>query len=278
MFEILSTGTVVNGVVGRLMARIRGRRWPHAALVAVVIFQLVGGAPPAVADERAFVYSYEASTMPKGAVEYEQWVTWKTRKDVDKDFDRIDFRHEIEFGITDKFQLAFYVADWRYEDSASVEDHVEYRDAAVEAILQLTDPTVDSLGVALYGEFKGGDELLEVETKLILQKNIGQTIFVWNGTFEAEWEGERYDEDKAVLEQTFGVSYQVVPQLTIGGELIHEVEYEDWDHWGDHVAYLGPNVSYRQKQWWMTIAPLFQVTDVSEEPNFQTRMIFGIDF
>ena len=132
--------------------------------------------------------------------------------------------------------------------------------------------------MALYGEFKGGDELLEVEAKLIVQKNFDRFIAVWNGTFEAEWEGERFDEDKAVLEQTFGLSYQVVPALTVGAELLHEIEYADWDHWGDHVVYLGPNASYRTGTWWVTIAPLFQVTSIGGEPDFQTRLIFGFDF
>lgn len=230
------------------------------------------------ADVRPFVFSYEATTMPAGGFEYEQWVTWKASKDTDSDFDRLDFRHELEWGVTDHFQLAFYV-DWRYQDGHSVSDDGEsFQDLAIEAIYNLTDPVEDPIGIALYGEYKGGDEKQVIETKLLLQKNIGKWILVWNGVFEAEWEGKHYDEDKMVLEQTAGIAYQISPSFSAGAELLHEIEYDDWEEWGDHVVYVGPNASYRGQGWWVTVAPLFQVTDVDSEADFQTRLIFGINF
>ncbi len=231
------------------------------------------------ADERAFTFVYEVTTMPKGHAEYEQWVTWKTSKAIDSDFDRLDFRHELEYGVTDHWQVALYLSDWRYQDGDSVRnDRAQWRDIAFETIYQLSDPTVDPLGMAVYGEIKGGDELIELEAKLLLQKNIGSWIVAWNGTFEAEWEGEDYHEDKGELQQTLGVSYQIDPRLSLGAELIHEVEYNDWSHWEDHTVYLGPNISYRAQGWWMTVTPTFQLTDVDGEADFQTRLIFGFDF
>jgi hypothetical protein len=234
--------------------------------------------PTALAGERRFTFVYEATTLPAGSAEYEQWITWKTDKDVDPDFDRIDFRHELEFGVTDHLQLALYVSDWRYQDGDSVGDGVEWRDAAVEVIYNLTDPVTEPFGLALYGELKLGDELLEIEGKLIVQKEIGKWVLAWNGTVEAEWEGPDLAEDKGKFEQTFGASYQFSPKLLGGFELVHEIEYEDWSDWGDPVLYLGPNFSYRPGQWWTTITALTQVTDVDAEPDFQLRLIFGFDF
>ena len=62
----------------------------------------------AQADNRRFTFTYEATTMAPGEREYEQWVTWKTHKGNDSKYDRIDFRHELEFGVTDNFQLGLY--------------------------------------------------------------------------------------------------------------------------------------------------------------------------
>ncbi|MCI0631255.1 MAG: hypothetical protein L0Y44_11450 [Phycisphaerales bacterium] len=230
------------------------------------------------ADERRFTYVYEATTMTPGHFEYEQWVTWKTHKDDDPDFDRFDFRHELEFGVTNDLQLGLYLSDWRVQDGQSVDDGTAWRNVAAELIYGLTDPVTDPLGSALYGEIKIGDELLELEAKIILQKNIGKWVFAWNGTIEAEWEGERFDEDTGTFEQTLGGSYQFSPSLLVGFEGLHEVEYEDWSQWGDHAVYLGPNASYRANAWWLTVTPLVQVTDVDSEPDFQVRMIFGFDF
>ncbi|MHC4948603.1 MAG: DUF6662 family protein [Planctomycetota bacterium] len=248
-------------------------------LLSAVVLAVVIPTARSTATNRRFTYVYEATTMPVGEVEYEQWITWKTDKDIDSRFDRVDIRHEIEFALTDDLQLALYLSDWRYQDGRSVSDNgAEWRNAAVEVIWGLVDPVTEPLGVALYGEVKWGDELFVLESKLLLQKNYGKWIAAWNGTFEAEWEGSSLDEDKGELEQSLGLSYQLEPSLTVGVELLHEIEYDDWSEWGDHVVYAGPNISYRNVNWWITVTPLVQLTDVESEPNFQTRVLFGFDF
>lgn len=232
---------------------------------------------------RRAAYSYESHTESPGEVEFEQWVTWKTDKDSDSDFDRLDFRHEIEWGVTERFQLAFYY-DWRYQDGMSVaDDGAEFRDVAVEAIYNLRDRETNPFGLAVYGETKIGDELFELEGKIIVDKEVDNWLFIYNATIEAEWEGESYEEDKGEFNQTFAVSQEIADELFLGLELLHEVEFDDWSMTGHNVLYVGPNISFEIEpagggEWWVTIAPLFQVTDVSGEPDFQVRMIFGIEF
>ncbi len=243
------------------------------------VFVLTVTARIADADNRKFTYSYETTTMPAGHFEYEQWVTWKTHKQDDKEFDRLDIRHEIEFGITDRFQLAVYVSDWRYEDGKSVSDNgADWRNVAVEAIYSLSDPTADAFGSAVYGEVKWGDELFVLETKILLQKNVGTWVFAYNGTIEAEWEGKDLNDDKGEFANTLGASCQLSPALSLGLELLHEVEYDNWSDWGDNVLYAGPVLSKASDGWWFAVTPLYQLTDHSGEPDFQTRLIVGIDF
>ena len=231
------------------------------------------------ADERLFTFSYDVTTMAPGTWEYEQYVTWKTDKDNDDEFDRIDFRHEFEVGITDNFQLGFYISDWRYQDGKRVaNDRAEWRNIAVEAILNLSSPVNDPIGFAIYGEIILGDEKMALELKLLLEKHVGPFVFIYNFVFEPEWEGDHYQDDKLELQNTFGISYQISPQWSVGAEVVHEIEYADWNTWEDHVVYVGPNVAFRAKGWWVTITPMVQVTDVASEANFQTRLLFGIDF
>ena len=253
------------------------KRFPFVLLASVACL-LVFPCERAEAGERRFTFVYEAATQPVGEFEYEQWATWKTDKDADPRFDRFDIRHELEFGVTDNLQLGLYLSDWRVQRGDSVDDGAEWRNVAVETIFALTDPVTDALGSALYGEIKLGDELLALEGKLILQKNIGKWVFAWNGTIEAEWEGSDFSEDKGELAQTLGGSYQFTPKLLAGFELVHQIGYDDWSQWEDHTLYLGPNVSYRTQDWWITATPLVQATDVDSEANFQLRLIFGFDF
>ncbi len=252
------------------------RRGPTPLLLGLALLATAISDQSTHAGGRRFTFVYEATTMPAGEVEYEQWITWKTDKEAEPGFNRIDFRHELEFGVTDNLQLALYVSDWRYQDGDN--GGAQWRDVAVEVIYSLLDPVADPIGLALYGELKVGDEFLELEGKLILQKEFGKWVLAWNGIVEAEWEGPDLAEDKGKFEQTFGASYQLSPRLLTGFELLHEVEYDDWSDWGDHAFYLGPNLSYHTGRWWTTITPLLQVTDVASEPDFQLRLIFGIDF
>ncbi len=227
------------------------------------------------AGGRRFTYTYEALTMPKGMWEYEQWVTWKTAKENNRDFDRFDFRHEIEYGVTDNFQLALYLADWRYEESPG-KHRGDFRDVALEAIYNLTSPVTDPIGLALYGEVAVGDEKLKLEGKLIVEKDLGPLVLAYNAIIEAEWEGHHFVEDKGEIEQTLGISYQFSPRFMVGAELLHELAMPDWAGiQGKGVLYAGPNFSYRAEKWWATLTPLFQVSDVESEPDFQMRLLVG---
>ncbi len=238
--------------------------------------------PSAKADEeegRRFTYVYEATTAERGEVEAENWVTWGTRPRDERGFNSLDFRHEIEFGVTDHLQVGLYLADWGYrEDPAANERGFRYQSSAVELIYNLTNPTTDLLGLAFYGEVRGGPELLELESKVILQKNIDRFVIAYNGTLEAVWEGNHLRERAGEFAQSFGVSYELTPAWLLGAELLHEIDLPDWREAEKSVVYGGPNLSYRRGSWWVTLTPLVQLTDRSSEVALQTRLIFGFEF
>jgi hypothetical protein len=215
--------------------------------------------------------------MAKGAMELESWVTWKTNQADDPDFERFDIRHEFEYGVTDRLQLAFYFADWRYEKNADEAGDAEFHDVAIEAIYNLTDPNTTPFGSALYGEIKGSDDFIELEAKLLLQKNMGRWIFVYNIGGAIEWEDE-YTEDVAELMQSVGASYQINPSWSIGAECLHEIEVPDVDSIGDSAVYLGPNIGWRSERFSMALTGLWQLTSLGGEPDFQLRTIFAVDF
>jgi hypothetical protein len=231
----------------------------------------------AMASSRTTPWLYETRTMAKGEVEYEQWITWKTNKKSDSRFEEFRFRHEIEWGVTDTFQLAFYVADWRHKRTSS-EEHTYFHDIAVEAIYQLQAPNPDQMGVALYGEVKYGSEFFELEGKLLLELELDQVNLLYNFTIESEWEGQDFDEDKGKIENAFAITYQQTPSLTFGVQALWEIEFPDWHEQGDDVVSIGPSVSYQSEGWWLAVSPLFQVTNVDSEPDLQIRLLFGIDF
>ena len=227
------------------------------------------------AGVRHFTFLYEAPTSARGSFELENWLTWKRTSDPAR-ADQVEFRHEIEYGVTDKFQASLYLADWSYE---STDEHsgATYSDSGIELIYNLTNPVVDPVGFSIYGELKVGDRLVELESKLIAQKNFGPWILAYNATLEAVWEGDDLNEREGEITQALGASYEISPALSVGLELLHEFVLPDWrDEETIRNLFVGPNVSYRSGNWFVTVSALAQATDTPDEADLQLRTIFGI--
>ena len=245
-------------------------------LIAVLLLLFIAHAQ---AGSRRFTYVYEATTAAPGGVESENWVTWKTSPAEERGFNQVDFRHELEFGLTEHLQLGIYLADWSYlNDPASNRHGFRYGSSAIELIYNLSNPTTDLLGLALYQEVRAGPEALELESKIILQKNLGRFVVAYNGTLEAAWEEHNLEERAGEFSETVGVSYEITPAWLLGAELLHEIDFPDWSKAEASVVYAGPNLSYRRGNWWMTATPLVQLTGISSEVDVQTRVIFGFNF
>ncbi len=231
----------------------------------------------AAAGSRHFTYSYETTTMAKGAMELENSVTWKTQKAENPGFDGFDFRHEFEYGFSDRLQLAFYFADWSHQKSDAEPAKSKFQDVAVEAIYNLTDPNTHPFGSALYGEIKGSDDFIELESKLLLQKNLGSWMFVYNVGGEIVWEDD-YKNDNAELKQSAGVSYQCSPSWSMGAEVLHEIAVPGVDTIGASGVFFGPNLAWRHQSVSLTMTGLWQLTALAGEPDFQLRTIFSVNF
>src|SRR6476620_838146 len=110
-------------------------RWSRSVLIlafCLLVSQRVEG------GARRFTYVYEATTAAPKTFEFETWATWGTSPEEERRFNAVDFRHEIEFGVTEHLQLALYVADWGYtEDPLANEHDFKYQDSAVELIYNL---------------------------------------------------------------------------------------------------------------------------------------------
>jgi hypothetical protein len=242
-----------------------------------VLLVAIWPATAAVAGARHFGYVYEAVTSAPGSVDVENWITWSRTSNPQR-ADEVDFRHEFEFGITDKFQASVYVADWFY---AADPEHsgFTYLDSAVELIYNLTNPVVDPLGLAVYEEIRGGDRIFELESKVIAQKDLGPLILAYNATLEAVWQGAGLQDRQGEFQQALGASYEISQRVSIGVEMLHEFVFPEWRD-SEHIrnVFIGPNVSFRHENWFVTVTALAQVTDTPDEADFQLRTIFGIGF
>src|ERR1051325_2221846 len=214
-------------------------------------------AVPVRGGVRRFTFLYEANTSAAQSLEFENWITWRRSSA----FDQVEFRHELEYGVTDRFQASIYLADWAYTDDQEQRGFV-YSDTAVELIYNVTNPVVDLVGMSIYGELRVGDRLIELESKVIAQKNLGPLILAYNATLEAVWEGSDLEEREGEFSQAFGMSYEISPPISAGLELVHEFVFPEWkDAEQIRNLFVGPNLSYRRGSWFITATALAQATD-----------------
>jgi hypothetical protein len=267
------------------------KKLPFAALAAASLVS-------ARADERFFTYVYESEVLPKGAWEFEQWLTYrKGFPEGDRDFTQHiwDFREEIEYGMTERLSTALYLnfrQDQVVAREMGLEDSSEFSFKGISAELkyQLFNPNKQPVGLALYFEptYNGNEQ--ELEYKVLLSKNFGDKwILAANAVYEQEWEQEEGETKKeSVLEFTAGAAYRLTPHWSVGLEGRYHAVYEGIgldDHLGTGW-FLGPNVHYGSSKWWATFTVLPQIAgnpsdggiNRTEHQTFETRLIVGINF
>ena len=61
--------------------------------------------------------------------------------------------------------------------------------------------------------------------------------------------------------------------------MLQEFVFPEWRD-SEHIrnVFVGPNVSFRHQNWFVTLTALAQATDTPDETDFQMRTIFGIGF
>lgn len=223
------------------------------------------------AAPQKFAHSYEAKTLNKGQFEFENNVTWGH----DSGADGFEFEHELEFGVSDKFQLSL-LAEWEHERVEGEGNESAFIKAGVEGIYQLTNPASDPLGSALLGEVAIGDEEFSIEGKLLISKDAGPFTAVYNVGLEGVWAGQGYDDEKeGEFSQTAGVSYAISSQLSVGAELQHAMVFPEWDTTEVNSLHLGPNVSLHAGGFWAVLSAGWEVTDEEDAPDFVGKVRFG---
>lgn len=229
-----------------------------------------------MAGVRHFTFVYEAPTSAPGSIDLENFVTW-ARISNPVASNEVSWRHELEIGLTDRVQASLYLTDWSYTTEQG-QSGTSYSDSAIELIYNLTNPVIDPLGLSIYQEVRAGPQLMEWESKVIAQKNVGPLILVWNGTVEATWQGQGWRQTAGEFQHALGASYEFSPRVSVGLELLDEFVFRDWDRRSmDTNVFFGPNACYRRANWFVTVTGLVQATGTPDEPDFQLRTIFGVE-
>jgi hypothetical protein len=227
---------------------------------------LLGLCAAVSANDRHFGYVHETATMPVGAREVEVWTT--ARAVHDTYYSRLDHRVELETGLTDNLQGAFYL-NWRNitaREAAGLKSVTEWQGVSTELKYKFSDPVADVVGFGLYGELGYSTDAVELEAKALFDKRVGPLLLAANfvGELEYEAEGEEFELEEIGLEGVFGASYALSRKLSLGLEFRSHNEIVE----GELEAaalFLGPTAAYSSGNWWMTFTVLPQIAALKHE-------------
>jgi len=249
-------------------------RWRVIGCVAWVIVSMGGVGPQAEAHMRDYLVNQAYYTAKKGEFEVELWNDFNL-VEADND-DTWTFRHqtELEYGLTDHLQLAYYeVYTWNRSKDW------ERDQFKIEAKLRLAQAGQWPVDVALYTEWKNPDGSRDarsdaLENKIILSKTFGPWNVVGNVIFEkalntgTPWE----------YEYTAGVSYGLTPRTRLGLEVKQELgNSEDFRFDGTQKLYVVPGVyTNLTPHVRILVGPAFGLTRSSDD--VQLKSILEIEF
>ena len=232
------------------------------------------------ANERFFTYTYEPETMPKGAWEFEQWVTLRAgrNKAVGKeDFYRLQFREEIEYGVTDNYTASLYVntsyEHFRNPAARNRTSKGSFDGVSIENRFMVWNPADHKVGLALYLEPRYDGKNAELEQKIILGQRFGDWKWAFNLTHATEWR-HNFDETEGEFEASFGITRHLNKNWSLGLEARNHNEIPEYKDWENTAFYLGPVVTYRRETWWASLTVMPQVfgSNFTEDPDKNHRL------
>ncbi len=251
------------------------------------------------AGEGYFGWIYSLDLQPQGKWEFEQRLQL-TRGQASGTYDLWQSRTEMEYGLTNDFQIAGYLnsysvnASKNYTNSEICDQGVIPCTAgyavsgtenmnnsysrtgldgvSIEGIWRITNPVTSPVGVGLYIEPTVGHLKNAIESRLILQSNFMDDRLQLVGNLIYEMEQLKFDVEpieETVLDLVAGFSYRVRPNLNIGLEYRFHNDYDGYSlsHQTQKAHFLGPNIHYASKDWWVTAAMRTQIGGDCYEPG-----------
>lgn len=239
----------------------------------------------AYSDEGLFGYVKGAEPLPKGALDFEQWFTWRGGKDLGS-YNALDTKTELEYGITDRFAAS--IAMWGLGINSSglmIDAYIPgdkkypWRPDGIEAAVKYNylTPALDDFGLAQYTslsyfwyDVNSGyrKNVYAFETFLLAQKYFldGQLVWAGNLGIEADsatrqpiqglpedFEWPLTPEMEIAITISTGLTYRIFSNWFVGAEVFYQTEHETvvgQERWS---LQAGPTIHYAAKDWWATL-------------------------
>lgn len=226
------------------------------------------------ADFRKYVWTYEATIMPKGEWELENYFTHKN-PDTSKSNDAFtEYWIEVEHGLSDYLDVSLYnmfkFGPGGKSEFAGIKPRLRYKPwLSGEKFLDFVfyiEPKLLSSSL----------DKPEIEIKLIFTKPVNRFSFSSNLIYE--WGDNRKRGDinrfKNEYKLQFATRYEFSPRFSVGAEF--ETKFHDTRAGKSPTYFLGPTISYGSNKFWIASGVRFGLNNKTNDVEFRT--IFGIEF
>lgn len=247
-------------------------------IAAVAALAIAMGLPSlARADRRSFVWNYEAKTMQAEEAELEYYLTGSALRPSGTADDQSRFEHqvEVEYGLTDNFDVAMYQVFRQVED-----EELRYRGYKLRTRYRFGDIGEHILDPLIYLEVHHNplSEEVEFEQKLVLAKNFEKVILAFNLTTEEEIK-YKDDAEEYLIKPSLALGYQLRPWITLALEAENRALFTSPGGFDHNSIHAGPTISLAGQRLWWNVGALIQATDAySEEPRYEVRTLMGLFF
>ncbi len=222
------------------------------------------------ADNRKYVWTYEATLQPKGQLELENYFTYKVPS---KPLDPNIFEEwiELEYGISHYLDVAMYQTFKQKTDSSFKYDGFKTR---VRFRPWLPGEKFLDLVFYIEPQLRGSSlDEQKLETKIILTKPFGK--FSISSNLIHEWEHEKGPK-KTVNEYKLQLAgrYEFSPGFSTGIEF--ETLFLHTDPGKSPRYFIGPTIHYGKSSWWFATGVRFGLNNRTNDVEFRT--LLGLEF
>ena len=264
------------------------------------------------AGEPLFGYLYTTDLLPKNKFEIEQWITDREGQ-AQGQFHHFDMSSEIEYGVTENFQISLYL-NYMYanESGNSVQGKTEgleipynfdssqhyskfrFDGISLEGIYRILSPYVNPVGLGFSIEPELGNYAKGLELRAILQKNFLDDQLIFGANLWVEYSREDTSNivapgstelpdgvpsNATFAELDLGASYRVAPSWSVGLEFRNHNEFKGLSlnrSDQDHTAFfLGPNLHYATEHWFFTLSILRQLGAFAYTEDQRAQVAYG---
>lgn len=225
----------------------------------------------AAANPRPLGFTYMYGTTPEGQLEVEQYIDVQPLElddgaggtDTRLQF---DLQTELELGLSDHWELGFYLVGRQPADGPFV-----FRGLKQRVRGRFAEEGELPIDLGVYLEVVEYNDRIELEQKLILQKRFGSLLALANLSFEQEipFDG---GEVEVVFNPSAGLAWSPTPALSLGLEYRLDGELAEL---GEADHYLGPVLMLVKGEYFATLGAYAHLAGESEG-DVWVRCILGI--